>query len=135
MQMLVGNAKEHKEEGRNQRIMRRILLLVTVAAMMAALMAASALPAFADRVVTGDDVNVHSHQHFIITPNGEEVAVGPKACGTTEPSNQEGFDQFHVNVHDPALAPGGDSVTNPATPNQFAFRQENNPVGFKATRC
>ncbi len=51
--------------------MRRVLSLITVALMMAAIMAASALPAFADRAVTGDDVNVHPHQHFIITPNGE----------------------------------------------------------------
>ena len=115
--------------------MRRIVLLVTVAAMIAAMMAASALPAFADRVVTGDDVNVHPHRHFLITPNGEQVAIGPNACDTEEPSNQEGFDQFHVNVHSPALALGGDPVTNPAVPNQFAFQQENNPVGLTATRC
>ncbi len=116
-------------------MMRRILLLITVALMMAAIMAASALPAFADRVVTGDEVNVHPHQHFLITPNGEQVAVGPNACGTEEPANQEGFDQFHVNVHNPALSPGGDPVTDPARPNQFAFQQENNPVGFTAARC
>lgn len=115
--------------------MRRVLLLVTVAAMMGAMMVVSALPAFADRVVTGDDVNVHPHQHFIITPNGEQVAVGPEACGATESPNQEGFDQFHVNVHSPTLVPGGAPVTNPATPNQFAFQQENNPVGFTAAGC
>jgi|SRR5215207_5432014 len=115
--------------------MKRITLLVTVALVMAAMMAASALPAFADPVVTGDEVNVHPHEHSLITPNGEQVAVGPQACGTTEPSNQEGFDQFHVNVHDPATEFGGPAVTNPARPNQFAFQQENNPVGFTAGPC
>ena len=63
--------------------------------------------------------DVHPHRHYIVTPNGERVAVGPQAC--ENPSTQEGFNQFHGNVHLGA-------------PNA-AFRRENNPVGFAAARC
>jgi hypothetical protein len=114
--------------------MKRIILLGTVALVMALMMAVAG-PASADQIVTGDDVNVHPHRHFLITPNEKAVSFGPNACGTTKPSNQEGFDQYHVNVHDPAITFMGDPVTDPARPGQFAFQQENNPVALEANRC
>ena len=115
--------------------MKRIILLGTVALVMALMMAVAG-PASADPIATGDEgVNIGPHRHFLITPNEQEVSVGPNICGATEPSSQEGFDQFHLNVHHPALSPFGPDVTNPARPSQFAFQQENNPVALEANRC
>ena len=88
--------------------MKRIILMVTVALVMAAVMALAG-PAFAD----------HGHRHFLITPNEERIAVGPQVC--TNPENHEGFSHFHERVHF-------------GTPNEEAFQQDNNPVGFEAVR-
>ncbi len=90
--------------------MRRIRLVVSVAALMVAMIVVSALPAFA----------VLDHQHYVVTPNGDRVAVGPDPCGN--PESHEGFDHFHGNVH-------------VGTPNQEAFQQENNPVSFSGSPC
>ena len=104
--------------------MRRVLLLVTVAAMMVSTLGANALPASADRFA-GD---IPPHRHFIDTPGSDgTLTVGPDVCAN--PQTQEGFDQFHLNLHR-----GTSSST--AVPSTHAFAQENNPVnGVSATSC
>jgi hypothetical protein len=42
-------------------------------------------------------VNVPLHQHFILTPTGEMVPVGPQICDN--PNLQLAFNEFHFNVH------------------------------------
>jgi hypothetical protein len=85
--------------------MRRCILMLLLAS---GLVIAGALPASAD--------HVPPHQHFVVTPDGTLIPVGPDAC-LFGPS--EAFDQFHFNIH-------------LGTPNQEAFRQPNNPVSFVA---
>jgi hypothetical protein len=41
--------------------------------------------------------NVPPHRHFVQTPSGDFVEVGPQVCDN--PSLQRAFDQFHNNVH------------------------------------
>ena len=41
--------------------------------------------------------NVRAHRHFVQTPTGELVEVGPRLCD--DPSLQHAFNQFHFNVH------------------------------------
>ncbi len=95
--------------------MRRIISVLSVAALMAAMMVVSALPAFAHPV--------GPHQHFITTPSGETVAVGPDRCA--HPETEQGFQQFHHNVH-------GDRG-QPLTPVQEAFAD--NPITFGFGGC
>jgi hypothetical protein len=42
-------------------------------------------------------LTVPPHQHFILTPTGEMVAVGPQICDN--PDLQQAFNEFHFNVH------------------------------------
>ena len=69
--------------------MRRIMMLVVVALVMAAMMAVGALPALAD--------DVPRHQHYLVTEKGKVVRVGPNVCAN--PNAQQGFNNFHHNVH------------------------------------
>jgi hypothetical protein len=48
--------------------------------------------------------NVFPHRHFVQTPTGNLVEVGPRVCGN--PSMQHAFNQFHFNIHTSATAPG-----------------------------
>jgi hypothetical protein len=48
--------------------------------------------------------NVPPHRHFVQTPSGNLVEVGPRVCGN--PSMQHAFNQFHFNIHNSATAPG-----------------------------
>jgi hypothetical protein len=48
--------------------------------------------------------NVPPHRHFMATPSGDLVEVGPRVCG--DPSKQHAFNQFHFNIHSSATAPG-----------------------------
>ena len=41
--------------------------------------------------------NAGRHQHYIVTPNGDRVPVGPDFCAN--PDLQQAFNQFHFNVH------------------------------------
>ena len=41
--------------------------------------------------------NIQPHRHYIQTPTGERVQVGPRVCD--DPSLQGAFNQFHNNVH------------------------------------
>jgi hypothetical protein len=78
------------------------------------LLVASGLSAFGAASARAD--HIPPHQHFLITPGGMLIPIGPDACsfgpGTA-------FDQFHFNVH-------------LGIPNLEAFRNANNPVGFLA---
>jgi hypothetical protein len=59
---------------------------------------------------------VPPHQHFVVTPDGTQIPVGPDAC-LFGPSRA--FDEFHFNIH-------------LGTPNFSAFGMPNNPVAFRA---
>jgi hypothetical protein len=85
--------------------MRRFILVFVVACGLATV---GAVPASAD--------HVPPHQHFVVTPDGTRIPVGPDAC-LFGPSGA--FDQFHFNIHF-------------GTPNLEAFGQPNNPVSFVA---
>jgi hypothetical protein len=85
--------------------MRRVLILFLVACGLASVWA---LPASAD--------HIPPHQHFIVTPGGMLIPVGPDSC-SFGPSTA--FDNYHFNVHF-------------GTPNLDAWRQPNNPVSFLA---
>lgn len=41
--------------------------------------------------------DVPAHRHFVETPSGKLVQVGPKVCD--DASLQAAFNQFHYNVH------------------------------------
>ncbi len=69
--------------------MRRIVSVLAALAVVAAMVAVMAIPAFAHTV--GD------HQHFLETPSEQKVAIGPNPCGDSQ--NDQGFQQFHHNVH------------------------------------
>jgi hypothetical protein len=47
--------------------------------------------------------DVPAHRHWVSTPAGELVEVGPRVCDN--PNVQEAFNQFHNNLH--ALTPSG----------------------------
>lgn len=49
--------------------------------------------------------DVGRHQHYIVTPNGDRVAIGPDFCD--DPNLQDAFNQFHFNVHS-----SGSALTN-----------------------
>jgi hypothetical protein len=42
--------------------------------------------------------NVGRHQHYLETPDGDLVPIGPNLCDN--PDLQEAFNQFHFNIHD-----------------------------------
>jgi hypothetical protein len=70
--------------------MKRIISMVTVVALVTtSMMAVSALSAPSD--------DVPPHQHYLITANSEVVRVGPNVCAN--PNAQQGFNNFHYNVH------------------------------------
>jgi hypothetical protein len=52
--------------------------------------------------------NARAHQHFIVTPNGNQVRVGPDLCA--DPDLQEAFNQFHFNVHHSEIRVNGQPV-------------------------
>jgi len=60
---------------------------------------------------------VAPHQHFLVQPDGSLLPVGPDICAN--PAADQGFYGFHQNIHF-------------GTPNQSAFQNPNNPVGFTA---
>ncbi len=70
--------------------MRTLLVLVLVV---------SALLLGSTRLVRADPnlPDIFPHRHFIQTPTGQLVAVGPQVC--EDPSLQHAFNQFHSNVH------------------------------------
>lgn len=46
--------------------------------------------------------NVGRHQHYILTPSGNRVEIGPDFCANSDLQNA--FNQFHYNIHD-SVAP------------------------------
>jgi len=86
--------------------MRKLVLLLVVAA---------AFLATASGAVADSPPPVPPHQHFLVLPDGSLLAVGPDICAN--PDAAQGFYGFHQNIH-------------AGTPNQFAFQQGENPVGF-----
>jgi hypothetical protein len=44
-----------------------------------------------------DLTNVMAHRHYIVTPTGQFIAVGPDLCDN--PNMQNAFNQFHNNLH------------------------------------
>lgn len=52
-------------------------------------------------------VDAPYHRHFIVTPDGDMVAIGPDVCA--DPNLQQAFNQFHFNVHHSAL-PGTGAI-------------------------
>jgi hypothetical protein len=46
---------------------------------------------------------VPPHRHFIQTPTGQRVAVGPQVC--EHPELMPAFEQFHFNVHHSFIPP------------------------------
>ena len=53
--------------------------------------------------------DIPRHRHFIQTPSGQLVQVGPRFCD--DPALQDAFNQFHNNIH--AVSPTG---IGPAAP-------------------
>ena len=74
---------------------------------------ATALPSLADPNLP----NIRPHRHFITTPNGKLVEVGPRVCDN--PSLQGAFNQFHSNVHHAVLGSPGPDESAPGLHNGF----------------
>ena len=53
-----------------------------------------------------DVPNIPAHRHFVQTASGKLVHVGPRLCD--DPSLQQAFNQFHINIHH--------STSSPVTP-------------------
>lgn len=70
------------------------------------LLAVAAVPALADTALP----NIPAHRHFIQTPAGNLVEVGPRFCD--DASLQGAFNQFHSNVH--RHVPGSEGPTQSA---------------------
>ena len=58
--------------------------------------------------------NVPAHRHFVQTPDGGLVEVGPRVCDN--PALQRAFNQFHNNIH--VVTPSG---IGPAAPGLHNF--------------
>jgi hypothetical protein len=74
----------------------RYLIVLTLAA---GVLIAGASVAFADP----DVPNISAHRHFLATPSGKLVEVGPRLCD--DAGLQSGFNQFHINIHASATSP------------------------------
>src|SRR5688572_24090309 len=73
--------------------MRSLRHALMVALAGGAALLGTALPALADPNLT----NVAAHRHFVRSPSGKLVEVGPRLCDN--PSLQQAFNQFHFNIH------------------------------------
>ena len=71
---------------------KRITLRLAAAATIALVPAGAAL---ADPPTMLLDIG--RHQHYLQTPDGDLVAIGPDFCAN--PDLQEAFNQFHYNIH------------------------------------
>lgn len=59
--------------------------------------------------------NIPPHRHWVATPSGDLVEVGPRVCGN--PQLQKAFNQFHNNIH---VASG--SAIGPVAPGLHNFK-------------
>ncbi len=73
--------------------MRKVFITL---AFVLSLLGTAALPAELAQADTNLP-DIRPHRHFIQTPGGELVEVGPRVCD--DPSLQAAFNQFHANVH------------------------------------
>ena len=48
-------------------------------------------------------IDVPRHQHYLQTPNGDRMPIGPNVCAN--PDLQDAFNQFHYNIHGSASSP------------------------------
>ena len=90
------------------RIARKLLVPALVAG---AVLAATVVPGLADPNLP----NISAHRHFIQTPDGRLVEVGPRLCD--DPSLQSAFAQFHSNVHTHVLGSTGPAQSAPGLHN------------------
>jgi hypothetical protein len=79
--------------------MRYLLLITAVASIALFAFAGSSLADPSDPFTTP----VPPHRHFVLTPTGERVPVGPQVC--EHPELQAAFTQFHHNVHHSFVPP------------------------------
>ena len=95
------------------RSVRALLMLVLAAG---ALLLGGVRSGLADPNLDADPIP--PHRHFVASPSGTLVEVGPRVCD--DPSLQHAFNQFHSNVHhvlSPVSPPGtlpGSGPTNGA---------------------
>jgi hypothetical protein len=75
--------------------MRTLIVLTLVTGVLAA----GATVAIADPAVP----DISAHRHFLQTPSGKLVEVGPRLCD--DASLQQAFNQFHINIHASATSP------------------------------
>ena len=90
--------------------MRKLFIPALAAATM---ILGTALPGLADPNLP----NIRPHRHFIQTPNGQLIEVGPRVCDN--PSLQEAFNQFHSNVHHAVPGSPGPDESAPGLHNGF----------------
>lgn len=78
---------------------------------------ATAAVLFAVRTTQADPNlgNIPPHRHYVHTPDGGMVEVGPRICGN--PQLQKAFNQFHNNIH---VASG--SAIGPVAPGLHNFK-------------
>ncbi len=92
--------------------MRKLLIPALAASI---LVFATVLPGLADTNLT----DIRPHRHWIVTPAGQWVQVGPRVCD--DPSLQAAFNQFHYNVHHtvPGLPTQGPEESAPGLHNGY----------------
>lgn len=99
--------------------MRKLFVPALVAG---AVFLGTALPGLADPNLP----NIRHHRHFIETPNGELVEVGPRVCDN--PALQAAFNQFHSNIHHAVPGSPGPEESAPGLHNDVG-------ADITATRC
>jgi hypothetical protein len=45
----------------------------------------------------GTMIDIPRHQHYLVTPDGDQVPIGPDFCANED--LQDAFNQFHYNIH------------------------------------
>lgn len=96
--------------------MKRFMVMLTMVSLVMVMLAMSALPVLANHG-TGPAPDVMPHQHYLVTGNGEEVRVGPNICAKlANRENQQGFNNFHHNVHVNPNHPATVTATGCPTP-------------------
>lgn len=76
--------------------MRKQLLLSGLLLLMALGLLVTANIGFADPNLP----NVAPHRHFLLTPTGERIPIGPDICDNPgDPGIQQAFNEFHNNLH------------------------------------
>ena len=90
--------------------MRRIALLLVTAASFFAVSGVAAAHAPGP---------VPPHQHFLVLPDGSQLAVGPDICAN--PAAAQGFYGFHQNIHTGRPGQNGGAFDNASNPVDFTF--------------